>query len=116
MMKQYIVSYFWLVLCTYIVFKKRKLELVPFFAASGSLLTSLVLLPFCIRTENKQHKVHNWLENAFKISLSCIGINLLFGKDVVFINLKTTLHNLRKFTGEKLTWGDKGVRSFFIRT
>lgn len=46
MMEQYIIAYFWLIFCMYLVSEKMKSNRIALWGAGGTLLTSMILLPF----------------------------------------------------------------------
>ncbi|WEV64331.1 hypothetical protein [Bifidobacterium sp. ESL0732] len=107
MMEQYIVAYFWIVICIFIICSNKKLGLLEFFGAAGSLLTSFVLIPFAVKNPEEKISAKTWIIRAFIICCEFFGIFLLFDRVDVFVHLNTTVHNLGQFTGVHATWGDK---------
>ena len=106
MMEQYIVAYFWLMLCMYQICEKQYGSRLPLWGAGGTLLTSIVLLPFC----SDKHPIRQFRQWFWEMVLFCVEFGLVLAAfcrlDVIF-NLVAQVDFLGTFTGEALTMGEK---------
>ncbi len=106
MMEQYIVAYFWLLLCLYLINEKQQPDRISLWGAGGTLLTSMVLLPFM--SEKSPFKdFMAWLSDMVKYGLEFIGIMLVFCRYDVIYNLSSKVSQLSGFTGKSITITDK---------
>lgn len=106
MMEQYIVAYFWLMLSIYIISKKRCSDRVVLWAASGSLLTNIVLLPF-LSDKNPIRNFKEWFLDLIKFGLEFVSIIVICCRFDVIFNLTTRLSVLGTFAGKDLTLMEK---------
>ena len=106
MMEQYIVAYFWLVLCLYLITEKRKPDQIALWGAGGTLMTSMVLLPF-MSTKSPIKNFKAWFLDMVKSGLEFVALMLGFCRFDVIFNLKTKTSALIRFTGKNVTFTDK---------
>lgn len=106
MMEQYIVAYFWLIFCIYLIFEKRHPERIALWGAGGTLLTSMVLLPF-MPGKNPIRNFKEWIADVVKYGLEFVAVMLMFCRfDVIFSFVKNVSF-LSKFAGHNITLMDK---------
>lgn len=106
MMEQYIVAYFWLVFCIYVICEGKKSNRIVLWGAGGTLLTSLLLLPF-ISHESPLKNVKAWFKDMFKYGMEFIFAMLFFCRFDVIYNLGTKIVSLSTATGKNLSLMDK---------
>ena len=106
MMEQYIVSYFWLVLCMYLIAERRQSPVFALYGAGGTLLTSMTLMPFASK-ESPLKNLKAWFLEMLRYGFGFLGVLLVFCRfDVIFNPLsKLTLYS--SFFGRELTFWDK---------
>lgn len=105
MMEQYIIAYFWLVLCIYMICEKKSNRLV-LFGAGGTLLTSMVLLP--ATSEKSPFKnFKEWIGDMLKYGFEFIAVWLAFCRFEVIYYLTSTASALNSFTGKDVLLTDK---------
>ena len=106
MMEQYIIAYFWVILFLYVNFCENNKEPLILYGAGGTLLTSLVLLPFSakcsIRSEWKQ-----WVRDLISLGIGFVTIVLGFCRFDVIYNAFDTLRDLASFAGTNIMVRDK---------
>ena len=118
MIEQYIISYFWLILCIYLIVNQKR-NLIALYGAGGTLLTSLVLTPF-IPDKSPIKKFKSWLLETIKYGLGFIGIMLLFCRFDIFFNLTSCINTLNSFTGTNISLINKVyqyiefIKNYFI--
>ena len=105
MMEQYIVGYFWLAALLNAVCRKEKPEFT-YLAASGSMLTNVVLLPEIIK-ENPVSEFEAWFKNAFTTGMKFITLIFVFGRFDVFYNMGENISMLNAFGGETISFAEK---------
>lgn len=106
MMEQYIVAYFWLIFCIYLISQKEENSRLAVWGAGGTLLTSMILLPF-ISEKNPIKEWKAWLCDMVKCGVELIAVMLTFFRFDVFYNLKYQLSNVGGFTGETIHFSQK---------
>lgn len=106
MMEQYIVAYFWLIFCIYLISENQRPEKIALLGAGGTLLTSMVLLPF-VSDKNPVRNFREWSTDMFKFGLEFVAVMLMFCRFDVIFNLTTKISELSEFTGRNLTLMDK---------
>lgn len=116
MMEQYIVAYFWLMLCFSLILKSPRPSRMALWGAGGTLLTSMILLPLMPKKHPlKQFK--EWVSDCVKVGLSFVAIMLVFNRFDVFASLSDKVTALNRFTGKNLTMVDKLEQySHFVKT
>lgn len=105
MMEQYIVGYFWLMLLLYNICQKGKSEFA-YLAASGSMLTNVVLLPEILQ-EKTVYEFEAWLKSTFATGMKFIALIFAFGRFDVFYNLGENISMLNAFGGETIPFLEK---------
>lgn len=106
MMEQYIVAYFWLILCLYFISKKQQPDRIALWGAGGTMLTSIILLPFM--TDNSPiRNFKEWFMDMVKYGIEFVILMLVFCRFDVIFYLITKISTLREFTGRGLTMMDK---------
>lgn len=106
MMEQYIIAYFWLVFCMYLIVKKNKPDRIALWGAGGTLLTGMILLPFMSdKSPVKNFKV--WLTEIVKCGFEFVAFLLVFCRFDVLFNLVTKVSFLSNFTGKAVAFSDK---------
>lgn len=106
MMEQYMVAYFWLVLAVYLACVKGKASGIAFVGATGSLLTSAVLLPLT----SQKHPVKEfqaWFWDMVNHGLEFVAAIVILGRLDVIRNIAAKTDVLGQFTGKELTLMDK---------
>lgn len=116
MMEQYIVAYFWLMLCLYLILKSPHPSRMALWGAGGTLLTSMILLPLVPKKHPfKQFK--EWVSDCVKVGVSFVAVMLVFNRFDVFASLGDKVTALNRFTGKNLTMVDKLEQySHFVKT
>ena len=98
MPEQYIFAFFYLVLMIYIFSEKHETDEMMVYGASGTLLTSCVMLPFLLFKNNgKLNK--NWILDNVKYGLRFIVLIIAFGRFDVFYNLFGSVGMYSTFAG-----------------
>lgn len=106
MMEQYIVAYFWLIFCIYLIVENQQPERIVLWGAGGTLLTSMILLPFMSdKSPIKDFKA--WLMDMVKYGLEFVALMLVFCRFDVIFNLMAKITQLSGFTGKSVTFADK---------
>lgn len=115
MMEQYVIAYFWLIFCLYLLSEQRYSERFALWGAGGTLMTSIVLLPlFSEKSPWKNFK--GWFCDIVKCGLEFAAVMLLFCRFDIFSNLTSRTTFLMKFTGQNLSMADKFSQyTVFIR-
>lgn len=106
MMEQYIVAYFWLIFCIYLISENQRPDRIALWGAGGTLLTSMVLLPF-MSDKNPVRNFREWFADMVKFGLEFVAVMLVFCRFDVIFNLTTKVSALSGFTGRNLTLMDK---------
>lgn len=106
MMEQYIVAYFWLIFCIYLILQNQRPERIALWGAGGTLLTSMVLLPF-LSDKDPLKNFREWFADMVKFGLEFVAVMLVFCRFDVISSLTTKVSNLSGFTGRELTPLDK---------
>jgi hypothetical protein len=106
MMEQYVVGYFWLVLCVYLIAEKGRVSRIAMWGAGGTLLTSLVLMP-SLSDKSPLRNFKGWICDMIRYGIEFVGLMLLFCRYDVIRNLSSKIRQLRTFTGENLTFTQK---------
>lgn len=106
MMEQYIITCFWMILCIFIVCKEQRKHTIALLGASGTMITSALLLPFFSNfSPFKDFK--KWFYDVFRCGVSFLLLVLTFGRADVFLTLVEKYVSLNKFTSRNLTITDK---------
>lgn len=106
MMEQYIVAYFWLVFCAYLIVEKKKPDPIVLWGAGGTMLTSLVLMPFTSdKSPVKDFKA--WLMDMLKSGFGFIALMLAFFRFDVIYKLVSRIVFLSRFTGKTVAFTER---------
>lgn len=111
MIEQYIVAYFWLILCVFLIVEKHQPDSVVLWGAGNTLLTSMVLLPLVSNTSPVKN-FKKWFTDSLKYGFGFIGLMLLFGRFDLFYNLFAQVRMYSSFTGQTVTFSDKLLQFF----
>lgn len=111
MIEQYIVAYFWLVLCVFLIAEKHKPDPMVLWGAGNTLLTSMVLLPL-VSNSSPVKNFKKWFADMLKYGFGFIGLMLLFGRFDLFYNLFAQLGLFSDFTGQNVLFRDKLLQFF----
>ena len=106
MMEQYIVIYFWLIFCLYLISEKQHPDRIALWGAGGTLLTSMILLPF-MSDNNPIRNTKEWFSDMVKFGLEFVAVMLVFCRFDVIFNLASSISSLGRFTGKTVTFADK---------
>lgn len=106
MMEQYIVAHFWLIFCIYLISESQRPDRIALWGAGGTLLTSMVLLPF-MSDKNPVRNFRAWFTDMVKFGLEFVAVMLVFCRFDIIYNLTTMISSLSGFTGHNLTLMDK---------
>ena len=106
MMEQYIVAYFWLILCIYLISENQRPDRIALWGAGGTLLTSMVLLPF-MSDKNPIKNFREWFADMVKFGLEFVAVMLVFCRFDIIFNLTSRISLLGRFTGKNLTLTEK---------
>ena len=105
MQEQYIMAYFWLILCIYFIIKEKP-NRITLYGAGGTLLTSMILLPLMSKKSPiKQFK--KWILDIIKYGLEFTVLLLTFCRFDVIFNLLQKYLTLSQFTGRTIPFTDK---------
>lgn len=105
MMEQYIFGFFWVILALY-RYQQQSEESLFVWGATGSLLTSAVLLPLLSR----KHPVKafpGWFTDMLKAGLGFVVMMLIFGRLDIILTAPEALASLNRFSDAPLTVLDK---------
>ncbi len=105
-MEQYIVAYFWLIFCIYLICERGHLEEIALWGAGGTLLTSMILLPFMFG-KPPIGNIKKWIGDIVKYGMKFIVLILVFGRGDIIFNLASKISILDGFTGRNLTFTNK---------
>lgn len=106
MMEQYIVAYAWLIFCIYMICEKSKHRNLALWGAGGTLLTSLVLVPF-ISTKSPLKNFKGWIADGIKSTLGFVGLMLAFGRFDIIYTAATEIPILSQYTGKEIPFMEK---------
>ena len=106
MMEQYIVAYFWLIFCIYLICEQKQPNRIALWGAGGTLLTSMILLP-TMSEKSPFKNFKEWFKDMVKYGLEFVTLMLVFGRFDVFHGLATKVSSLSNFTGKTVSLSDK---------
>ncbi len=119
MMEQYIVAYFWLIFCIFLICRQKRPNRIVLWGAGGTLLTSMVLLPF-LSDKSPLRDLKKWAIDMLGYSFEFVVVILAFCRFDVIFNLGARISFLSGFTGKSVGWADKVyqytgfIRGFFL--
>ena len=108
-MEQYIIAYFWLTFFLYLVFEKKQPERIALWGAGGTLITSMIFLPF-LSQKSPLRNFTGWIWDTFRHGFEFTAVMLLFGRFDVIYTLQSRITSLLGFTGQNLTLTDKALQ------
>lgn len=111
MMEQYIVAYFWLIFCIYLITEKQQPNRIALWGATGTLLTSVVLFP-SMSEKSPIKDFKHWFIDMIKYGLEFVGLMLVFCRFDIIFNLARKISFFRQFTGNATTWRSKIYQYF----
>ena len=97
MIEQYIVAYFWLILCIYLISEGR-IKRFAFFGAAGTLTTSVILAPFCSKYSPFKSFI-NWFKDMVVLGFGLFICIFAFYRFDVLYNLIERINLLKRFAG-----------------
>lgn len=106
MMEQYIVAYFWLILCVYLVVEKQNPDRIALWGAGGTMLTSMILLPL-LSGKSPIRDFKAWFWDMVKYGLEFVALILVLCRFDVIFNVLTVLSQLSGYAGTSVTFADK---------
>ena len=106
MMEQYIVAYFWLIFCCYLICTSSESHPIALCGAGGTLLTSIVLLPLVSR-KSPLKDFKGWFLDLFRHGFTFLLVMLLFCRFDVIFNVFKKIKALKRFSGHNLSITDK---------
>ena len=106
MMEQYIVAYFWLAFCMYLIAEKQRPDRIVLWGAGGTLLTSMILLPF-MSTKSPIRNLKAWFMDMVKYGVEFIVLMLVFCRFDIIFNLISGIDFLSGFTGKAVGFAEK---------
>jgi len=106
MMEQYIIAYFWLVFCIYLICENRKKSPLALWGAGGTLLTGMVLLPFTSE-RSPLRNFRLWCRDMIKNTVGFFALILAFGRFDVLFDSIIKIKLLRQFTGVSVGFYEK---------
>lgn len=115
MMEQYIVAYFWLIFVIFSYIEYKKATVISLSAASGTLLTSLVLIPTAYENEqpNNTCKIRSFVTAVEKGLLGFLVMLFAFGRLDILLNFSEETTQLSGFAGgENIVGRSKQYLSF----
>ena len=106
MMEQYIVAYFWLILCFYLITEKKEQASVALCGAGGTLLTSMILMPGLSR-HNPVRSFRLWFTQMMELCLSFLIFMLGIGRLDIILSAPSQLITMMQYSGETISFTDK---------
>ena len=115
MMEQYIIAYFWLILCICSLDQQSSPQRFLLWGAGGTLMTSLVLLPFMSK-RSWVREFKYWFADMVKYGMEFLLLLIFFSRFDVIINLISRVRFYSEFAGKNITLQDKFFQySAFVR-
>ena len=107
MMEQYVIAYFWLIICIYLICTNTRTSATfCFVAASGTLITSSLLLPYLSYCSSRK-TIRDWLSINIKNAFSFLSVLFLFYRFDIIYNLVHRLSFLSRFADYRLSFTHK---------
>lgn len=106
MMEQYIVVYFYLMLCLYMICEKRDSASFPLYGAGGTLITSMALMPF-VSKHSPFRDWKAWFWDMVRCGLGFLAMLLVFCRFDVLFNAVSKFVLYSNFFGKELGFSDK---------
>lgn len=106
MMEQYIIACFYLLLCIYLIVSKAPETEISLYAAGGTLLTSLILMP-ALTDLHPIRQFKDWFARMLQLVLGFVIFLLAFGRLDIILNAPTSLLMMMKFSGRSVFLSEK---------
>lgn len=106
MMEQYIFAYFWLIFCIFLICEYKNTAPLALWGAAGTLLPSVVLLPF-LSKNNPKKSLRMWFQDTVTYGIGFLLLLLLFCRFDVIFNLTKKVSDLSNFTGKTVSFADR---------
>lgn len=106
MMEQYIIAYFWLIFCLYLICEEKKDHLIVSYGAAGTLMTSIVLLPF-MSEKRPLRDLKGWISDMVAYGSGFLAMILVSCRSDVIFYIKKRVLFLNSFTGHDVSFADK---------
>lgn len=106
MMEQYIIAYFWLAFCMYLISQKQYSERLALWGAGGTLVTSMMFMAF-MSEKSPTKDLRGWFRDMVKYGVEFLALVLAFARLDVFYYLVPKITLLSKFTGKTVIFADK---------
>lgn len=105
MMEQYIVAYFWVAFCMYLILEEQP-NRMAFYGAGGTLITSMVLLPLMPRKPPVKC-FREWFMEMVRYGVGFVALMLVFCRFDVIFNLTQKISLYSYLSGYEITLMDK---------
>ena len=112
MAERYIISCFWLSLFIYLLCKNKKTGAFMTCAAGGTILTSIVFIPYDVYI-NSDKKLSTVFRETVKQGIVFLTVMLAFCKADIIIDLSSQISNSAKFTGRDIEFSNK-IFQYFV--
>lgn len=106
MMEQYIVAYFWLILCLWCI-NERKQDFFVMCGAGGSLLTSMILLPAMYGPQPGKEGLRKWIRDVSRKGAAFVLTMLALCRFDVFFGITSKMVQLNRYIGTNVAAMDK---------
>ena len=106
MMEQYIVAYFWMVFCMYLISEGQEARSFALCGAGGTLITSMILMPLTSK-ELPSKRFRSWLSDMIRLGLEFVAMLLFFCRFDVIFNLAKKISFFSDLSGHELTFMNK---------
>lgn len=106
MLEQYVTAYFWLMVAVCTICTRTQKNPLGFFGATGSLLTSVALLPW-MSSQSPRQSLKGWVVGMIKTALGFVVLMLACARFDVIYSVFAKLASLFKFTGGSLPFSDR---------
>ena len=115
MMEQYIVAYFWLILCLYLIEEKKTPNRLAFWGASGTMLSSAILLPLMSK-KSPLVTPRTWFKDIFSHGFQFILLITVFCRFDIFLDFFSKIAYYQRYTGVHVSFQEKAFQySAFIK-
>ncbi len=116
MMEQYIIAYFYLILCIYVHYADKKIDAFLLYASAGTLLTSSIVIPIVLWKKHCGDYI-SWLKALVRYITGFLVLMLGFGRFDVIYHLLDRIVYFTAFSGQKVSMVNKILQYFeFIRS
>ena len=106
MMEQYIAAYFWVIFYVLLISERKSGEKIALWGAGGTLLTSIIFLPF-MPTKSPRKEFKSWFMDNFKNGLEFVTVIITFCRFDVIYSLIPKITQLSNYTGKSISFVNK---------